>query len=891
MTNEYSAPKTALTLEDLLWLLDTSLDVFHTSIGTASVLEMREELRRVLEKLSGPTLAHVALFDEGGRITCVLLTVPSLPDTETEKRVRQATHQFETELLEAKIFLPDTEIAEQLKGALSQHEAEPLQEAVIQQRASFYWLAITYGDFLGCTYTGDGLYDVVPLRIDAKPGERVLGKSIGEYPIPILFDVKKYNLESWAEKLVIIGNRWPPLGRLPAMSGVVVFSFESGKDFEEQLREQREKIRLFSWFIFYTAFVFQTYALSQASAEEPRRLREELSREGWIEILQGGADRYTHTRDEADKLDLERLITNLLKLENRFVKRRVLRDTAAHAKDKPMVAEVIRNQVADSLKPSNSSDQELLFSALRHVEALYPYMDDDVLSTYLTEEVIPAASSLLPGLADSAIEWPLEKPEELHGYYLALSALEDAYIHAPSVRERISDRLEAVVSSAVTDDNAKIDERLVATLLLAIAEGNAPRPSRLARLTGNALLAREKWNKVPLEFADKYFAFLGAKQRRMILEEIPFSGITSEQLRRIDEQGKRFEADLRDRETPSESELISVVSSKGGVGKTLIALGLASSLALRSEGEKDARVCLVDLDFFGPTLNHVVGYHRLRTDSIFLNDYIWAKHLPELQEQARRSDQEGKQAQQVLDSVFEGKGFWKDRFEDLSNEDEDALLDKLLVDTEVPQMKVVACSPNPGLQDMMLPFLCEGLGIIRALLTALSGRLLKRGYEYVIFDCPAEFKEVALSATESSILERGKNVIVTTLFEPSVHSLLEILPVGYYAKGRNYLVVNKVRQLDYKYVAIQQDDKFVDDKLAFTDYWATRGETDDRGAESSLSTALLDMLLNIKPQRFGFVPWLEHLNRFLSEPGPFSRDQYQDLADRVGDYLRFITSD
>lgn len=72
------------------------------------------------------------------------------------------------------------------------------------------------------------------------------------------------------------------------------------------------------------------------------------------------------------------------------------------------------------------------------------------------------------------------------------------------------------------------------------------------------------------------------------------------------------------------NKVISLHSSRGGTGKTLIAVNLAAFLA-----DKGLNVALVDLDFRAPSLHHIFRDAPRKPINLWVNDYLNSQCKPE----------------------------------------------------------------------------------------------------------------------------------------------------------------------------------------------------------------------------------------------------------------------
>lgn len=824
----------APTAADEVSLLYASIEALHDAIEAHSVITLRDRLRAILHEASKLALLHLLLLDGNETITVAIIVPPLSPDYGDEEKFKEGELRLIGQRLRAEV--PDAppsllELAlnkkECLIGEWLRDEQDEGNERVT------YWV-----------------YDMRPLGENGS-----LGDSYGEYRFTDSVGFSQIpTLKVNTRGIFVAATRWAATTDLPAMSAVITFTLN---DTPESIAENEQLFRFVSLATLSAAFVFQMYALSEASVEEARRLREEISTTDWTELLKGTARNYSKEKEEAKKLD--NLVEQVLRLRSNFVTRRILRLYSQYAEnEQPKSSELLRHQLVQLLSPEKNKNQELRLSALGNLTALFASVrDHDVLANYLRQEMWPAVRMLLLPRHD--------KPT----YNLALAATEDIYKNADeALQAEIGNTIHTLIENAIAQN--LVNERLIVMLLLCIRYcKDSNQSENLVNLLGITMSSISD-HGFPEE-AKGVFTLLEQEYRLKILEKIQDDTMIYEQLQFIVRQQMQLRSDrFKNADSVSPLQIISVASSKGGVGKSSIALALASCLALQ-QGEAH-KVCLIDLDFFGPTLNYIVPRERPDLDRVYLNDFIWARYLHQ-----NEGDDE---VQATLDEIFRGRLFWRKRFEKLAAEDEQ-LLDQLLVDTALPGLKVVLCSLESEHQDMMLPFLSPGeqRAILTSQLDDLLRNLRREGYDYVVFDTPAELKELTLCATELSTVYGGKNVFVTTLVQPPLEGLFKMLPSGYYAQGTNYLIINKARQLERKYA---------ENKEALLDYWSTLPRKYASVYLSNLSMALVDLLINVK--ECGYVPWVEYVNRLLAEPQEFDKRKFQSLVDMLGDYLSFIIS-
>ncbi len=173
--------------------------------------------------------------------------------------------------------------------------------------------------------------------------------------------------------------------------------------------------------------------------------------------------------------------------------------------------------------------------------------------------------------------------------------------------------------------------------------------------------------------------------------------------------------------------------------------------------------------------------------------------------------------------------------------------------TKDNNLKLIVCSPDKDDQKKMASFLrsTRGLDFITNQLRILIHDYLSKDFDYVIFDTPAELKELSLCAASHTLKNRGKNLFITTLHQPPFDPLLNCMEERF-SKGENFLIVNKVRELDRSYCS---------DKTALIDF-ITNGYKFDFDRKDPISNAFIDKILNLVGVRP--VRWSEMLYRMLT---------------------------
>ena len=162
------------------------------------------------------------------------------------------------------------------------------------------------------------------------------------------------------------------------------------------------------------------------------------------------------------------------------------------------------------------------------------------------------------------------------------------------------------------------------------------------------------------------------------------------------------------------------------------------------------------------------------------------------------------------------------------------------------------------------------LGVLYGLLYGIVLDLKSMGYMHVVFDTPAELKEITRCAAQLSGLHGGANVFVATSFLPALQPIIESLSRSYYVGAENYLVWNKARALDEKYIR---------DRESFLDLLLARDAPALGRQTFAWSSSTYDMILNVA--ECFHVPWDETMERMLQSRGPLSERTLLLLAARA----------
>lgn len=370
--------------------------------------------------------------------------------------------------------------------------------------------------------------------------------------------------------------------------------------------------------------------------------------------------------------------------------------------------------------------------------------------------------------------------------------------------------------------------------------------------------------------AQKQFSFLSIDIQYQLIKEI--SKLNKNELIYIKEQleqrylnQKNYLSLLKESDSYTNSEklqIFNVISTKGGVGKTMVSLSLASKLAPPESGKK---VCLIDLDFFGPTLAYFL---ELKQKSYSLNDYIWSNFLID----NKKEIEDNELLQKWTNKIFEYYSFWKKRYDDF-----DFNKNKISDNEEnwvTPELFILPACLNKEVQGLMNHLITYkwAMNKLSSIITHLIISLKKQEFDYIIFDCPAELKELSIVASKHSIYSKAKNVFVTTLAENCLVPTINTLSDDYYVRTVNYLVLNKVQQAD---------GNLINSKLDLIDYYSSLEK--DKTSIPSASITQRKLFFNFN--EINVMKWNESLENIFNIRHDDLKEVLEILKEKTSDSL------
>ncbi|NOH04944.1 MAG: P-loop NTPase [Chloroflexi bacterium] len=795
-----------------------SLVEFRKSIAEGNFATMVASLEKIFQNVGQEFLwAQLILFDDDGTVSFALMN-PEEPESSSGLSIRELS----TRLVGFKF--PRESVVWSL---CKDYPSQSIYFKQTNKRPSRSSESENHGKFIR-------YYDLFSINLEAIKSKEVIDDQIGKSrALPTFINTDKHpTMAPWLRNIIVTGSSWPSLGGLPGMNGVVLFPVKSGPGFERRgrglkqtLYSQRRNIPFFSWLILYVAFVFQTYALSQATVDEPQRLRDYIGRAGWAEMLKETAQRRDINR-------LRELLKEIITTQRTIITRGILRDFFSLLEDLPreFALEVQKTYLEDclSIDPVN---EDLLKSSLLHLKTLYNAKDRNSDFYFLKETVWPTLKKIMNASSS-----------EVQPYvYSALCDL--IRVSSNDLLRTIAEYLLEIRKNGI-QINA-IDSRLLNALIieLMVIDDDILR-QRLAQHFTDLTSKVVSGNSSPFlhELINRAYANFSPETQSQILKIVEDKGDFSTPTHKAFANILKRSMEIKTTQSfpflfaPKGGvpglKILTVVSHKGGVGKSLLAASIAALLS------RNRKVALIDLDIIGPTMYHLIGNDGSRTQKRFLNTLF--SELSDI-----KSDESPDLVREMLDRYA-----WK-----LANNN----------------LIVFPCSPYREDQELIYPFMVSksGLQALMYDLFTLCSNLYQQGYEFAIFDTPNELKDISLTAASLSRAYGGSILFVSTLYEPALQPFFDGMPIEYNHVS-NMLFINKLRFFDKQYVANRQ---------SFLDMLGSRYSIISNSFKNQfISEALIESIFNLDycyP-----VGWNEQLERFLSSGQEISRQEltFEDLA-------------
>lgn len=692
-------------------------------------------------------------------------------------------------------------------------------------------------------------YRIYQLNLKTTSPDDILANSIlAEEFIPTFIHPNTSNLLwNWLNNLIVVGAEWPGTEDIPKLSGIVAFALDPVINNKEKMKEflfdNRELLTTMAWIILFPVFVFQTYALSQASIKEQSRLRKEIQFSGWSKLL---IEMSQNNKMGNNESKIEEVLIALIKNNSYILCKQIIREVLK--KSGEGFEQVYISLLSNWLCGNDNEEKKLalLFSDLLLHKTTFEYLGKDIINACFT---------LSSGENDN--EFPST-------FDIKITTFENIFfqVKSNSIKNQILDYLDSMPFDH--SDNIQID-RMLLTALLFTEDSNNKINNKAVNLFYKLITKHNNNNGYPCELLESVFMTISVEAQNRVIRSLDMCDNLpiKQQLLLIKNEVERYNKPkgnkIQSRWINKEFEVISVLSSKGGVGKSIISLGLGLGLSTNDKN----KVCVIDLDLSGPTFYKMFSNQdSFLEKKIYINDYLWALYL---KENPYTKDDTKK-------SIFYLRDYWWDRFERLSFEEKDDLREKLLVEINNwgNNIQIILASPNNSLKKLSHPFL-EKRHTVTSSIIGLLRWLKKRNYTHVVIDTPAEFKELSESAIELTNLYKGKNVFVSTSFGPSLQQAIRKTTTKDTSSTRNYLVINKLRKLD---------ERFAVNKSALIEYLSSVMMFENFGNYVYLSNTLGNKVININ--NISTIHWNEDLENFQNPPKSIdSKDELLKLLSAV----------
>lgn len=293
----------------------------------------------------------------------------------------------------------------------------------------------------------------------------------------------------------------------------------------------------------------------------------------------------------------------------------------------------------------------------------------------------------------------------------------------------------------------------------------------------------------------KIYDLIDNNRKSILIEKIKQTdvkkdkGFIKKKLEVLTSANIRINKDLNDLIKMKEGNLniYSFISTKGGVGKTALSYITANYLSK----EKDEKTCLIDLDLFGPSMLYFI-LNENREIKTF-TDYIWY-YIFELAEKSDNVDEYlNKFKEKYPELEFKHEAFKNTNRAYLKDE-----LDPFLINNNGDKLFLMPASIDETVKTYTYMLMTDSwvLDLFAYRINYLIKTLKKQGFKNVIFDCPAEFKELTIQATKITVANGGINYFVSTIAVNSIVSSLNMMSTGYFKKANNHLLINKIRKSD-----------------------------------------------------------------------------------------------
>ena len=616
------------------------------------------------------------------------------------------------------------------------------------------------------------------------------------------------DLDKYLRKMIIVGKKLKPIGNTPAMTGLIGFLLEDSgeeptsiEDYKNILYERKDQVISIASMIETTGSIFQSLALSQASSMEPQRLCDEVLINDWVDFL-GNRILCLNGNDEDSKF-FKLIVEKFLQIDDEFIKVSILRKIINNSEIKLISKTKFIDHLIEFAKEKIDEESYIEVCSLLAGISNSKYNAFNLSSTVIKSIIIDCINVIEKEF--NRIDFGLDQNELIltkRKILRILSIIVDWFSN-----NECNDEIQSVVIINLFDlfepklvfFSSKSElELIVSSFILFLINMESNNKDFAYEIISKIILESEMQLK-DQQLTDYIgpFSCLNMIDGNVIISKFANSDI-KDQLKNIFEiKNRRINKNKKDK-----NKIYSVISGKGGVGKSITALGLAIHLA----HEKRNKVCLVDIDFFGPTFNKFVKSHGENQGEIYLNEYIWAEYLIEIETSNIYTEEQKSKYLSNIKEILDERGTYI--FKNIERKKDHLLefrenperISGLLASTCWDNLKVCLSSTKHIDQDIMLPLVQGNLNVLFRQLKNLCNALGKKGFDHIIFDCPAELKQISTRITELNDSFNFENIFVTTLYEPAIEPILQEVKCGEFINTKNSLIINKIRPLDKKYL-------------------------------------------------------------------------------------------
>jgi len=254
--------------------------------------------------------------------------------------------------------------------------------------------------------------------------------------------------------------------------------------------------------------------------------------------------------------------------------------------------------------------------------------------------------------------------------------------------------------------------------------------------------------------------------------------IREEEKRKAEEAKLREEFERDAGRGPKTTKVVTIYSSKGGVGKTTISCELATYLALTAHGRGNYKVCLVDFNIDFGDVMATMGLEKLKKDregNVIVPPSIteWSMEINDR-----------------LSEVLKKEGF-KKWGKDMTEEDKERIIGKMNF-AQKDIMDYIQVIPDTGLHVLCAPRAHQdSFGIKEPAFSIMLENLIKNGdYDFIICDTGNNTRDssmVAVKYADSIYIVATQDVRTAFDIQTFLKTADRILPIDF---GKVKLVIN-----------------------------------------------------------------------------------------------------